>query len=132
VGKSKCTQEDNNILGLLNPCKQLRDNFLSHSAAWRSSTPPARHLLLTEPGEPDHKETDMTDTTNKPIDDSKEELTEAELDKVAGGGANGGGVHSTEGGGGRFGVHAEVKTLKTPFRATVGPDVVKKDPHGAV
>jgi hypothetical protein len=27
----------------------------------------------------------MTDPTNKPIDDSKEELTEAELDQVAGG-----------------------------------------------
>jgi hypothetical protein len=27
----------------------------------------------------------MTDTTNKPINDSKEELTEAELDQVAGG-----------------------------------------------
>jgi hypothetical protein len=27
----------------------------------------------------------MTDTTNKPVDDSKEELTEAELDQVAGG-----------------------------------------------
>jgi hypothetical protein len=27
----------------------------------------------------------MTDTSNKPIDDSKEELTEAELDQVAGG-----------------------------------------------
>ena len=27
----------------------------------------------------------MTDTSNNPIDDSKEELTEAELDQVAGG-----------------------------------------------
>jgi hypothetical protein len=27
----------------------------------------------------------MTDTTKKPTDDSKEELTEAELDQVAGG-----------------------------------------------
>ena len=27
----------------------------------------------------------MTDTEKKPIDDSKEELTEAELDQVAGG-----------------------------------------------
>jgi hypothetical protein len=40
---------------------------------------------LTESGEPDHKENDMTDTAKKPIDDSKEELTEAELDQVAGG-----------------------------------------------
>jgi hypothetical protein len=36
----------------------------------------------------------MTDTEKKPIDDSKEELTEAELDQVAGGslGAVGGPV----------------------------------------
>jgi hypothetical protein len=51
----------------------------------RVFTPPSLHALFTESGEPDHKENDMTDTAKKPIDDSKEELTEAELDQVAGG-----------------------------------------------
>jgi hypothetical protein len=53
--------------------------------AWRVSMLPAPHALLTESGEPDDKENDMTDTAKKPIDDSKEELTEAELEQVAGG-----------------------------------------------
>jgi len=47
---------------------------------------------LTESGKPDDKEIDMShdekstsETTKKPNSDPKEELTEAELDKVAGG-----------------------------------------------
>jgi hypothetical protein len=53
--------------------------------ARRVSTLPSLHALLTESGEPEPKENDMTDTAKTPIDDSKEELTEAELDQVAGG-----------------------------------------------
>jgi hypothetical protein len=41
--------------------------------------------ITHQSGQPDDKENDMTDTSNKPVDDSKEELTEAELDQVAGG-----------------------------------------------
>jgi len=72
----------------------------------------------------------MTDTTNKPINDSKEELTEAELDQVAGGASVGrvAAVNArTQPELSHFGAVAETRT-----RTTVGPDVVKKDPHGAV
>jgi uncharacterized protein with gpF-like domain len=69
------------------------------SPRFRAAVP---HALLTESCEPDHKEKDMTDkeneitdkekdtadTAEKPISDSKEELTEAELDQVAGGGGS--------------------------------------------
>jgi bacteriocin-like protein len=53
--------------------------------------PPDRHLLLALSDEPDLKEIDMshdekktTEDTKKP-EDSKEELSEAELDQVSGG-----------------------------------------------
>jgi hypothetical protein len=76
------------------------------------------------------KEKDTADTAEKPISDSKEELTEAELDQVAGG-ASVGRVAAvkarTQPELSHFGAVAETRT-----RTTVGPDVVKKDPHGAV
>jgi hypothetical protein len=71
-------------------------------------------------GQPDRKENDMSDTTNKPIDNSKEELTEAELDQVAGG------VHHD-------GVTASKAHTKPELsRFGVGPEAAKPDPHGVV
>jgi hypothetical protein len=42
-------------------------------------------LYSPNPASRTQKENDMTDTAKTPIDDSKEELSEAELDQVAGG-----------------------------------------------
>jgi hypothetical protein len=77
------------------------------------------HAQPTESGEPDHKEKEMTDSTNKPIDDSKEELSEAELDKVAGGAFLAPGVPEV------LVNKAPIKPgkgLSTDARTTVGPE----------
>jgi hypothetical protein len=72
-------------------------------------------------GEPDRKETDLTDNANKPIDDSKEELTEAELDKVAGGRLVA-----------PVAAVAKAHTRPELSRFGVGPEAAKPDPHGVV
>jgi hypothetical protein len=63
----------------------------------------------------------MSDTTNKPIDDSKEELTEAELDQVAGGGLLA-----------PVAAVAKAHTRPELSRFGVGPEAAKPDPHGVV
>jgi len=66
----------------------------------------------------------MTDITNKPIDNSKEELSEAELDQVAGGSPEHR-VGATEVG--------KTPTLPRGIVAGIGPDAVKRGPAlGAV
>jgi hypothetical protein len=59
----------------------------------------------------------MTDTAKKPTDDSKEELTEAELDQVAGGARTGAAVVKAR---------TQPETVIHP-----GAAVAPKDPHGA-
>jgi hypothetical protein len=78
--------------------------------ARRVSTLPSLHALLTESGEPEPKENDLTDAAKKPTDDSKEELTEAELDQVAGGFLTGAAVAKK---------HAQPETLIRPGSAVV-------------